>query len=181
MKALKPFNIAFVGLSNGEHAFSFELNDDFFACFDGSEITKAKLKGDLILHKKSNMLDLHFTIIGQVWMECYRCLEPFWYQLETQNTLYIKFGDHMEEQSDDIIIIPSTESHLDVSQFFYEFAMLALPARIVHEENPGEPLQCDPRILEQLEKYKPKGTDQKDDKDKPSDSRWDALKNIKFN
>jgi uncharacterized metal-binding protein YceD (DUF177 family) len=178
-KHLKPFNIPFVGLSNGEHEFTFDLNDDFFACFEESEIDKAKLKGELVLDKKSNMLDLHFSIKGEVWVECARCLEPFWFQVETQHTLYIKFGDHSEEQSEDVVIIPSTESHLDVSQYFYEFAMLALPVRIVHDENPAGAQECNPEIIKQLEKYKPKS--ESDDTDKPSDPRWDALKNIKFN
>jgi uncharacterized protein len=183
LKALKPFNIAFVGLSTGEHEFTFDLNDDFFACFDASQITKARLKGTLIMLKKPNMLDLQIKIEGQVWVECDRCLEPFWYQLDSQNDLFIKFGERKEEQSDDVIIIPTTDSHIDVSQFFYEFAMLGLPARIVHEESPGEKQQCDPLILEQLEKYKPKNLDSSNEKnnDKPTDSRWDALKNFKFN
>jgi uncharacterized metal-binding protein YceD (DUF177 family) len=181
LKALKPFNIAFVGLSNGEHEFTFELNDEFFACFEGSAIEKAQLKGELLLDKKSNMLDLHFSISGLVWVECDRCLEPFWYQIETQQTLFVKFGDHSEEQSDDVVIIPSTDSHFEVSQYFYEYAMLALPFRIVHDENPSGAQQCDPEILQQLEKYKPKDNPEPGDDDDSDDPRWDALRNIKFN
>jgi uncharacterized protein len=183
VKALKPFNIAFVGLSSGEHEFLFELNDEFFACFEDSQITKADLKGKLVLDKKSNMLDLYFTITGKVWVECHRCLEPFWYNMDATHMLYVKFGERKEEQSDEVIIISSSDSHIDVSQFFYEFTMLGLPARIVHEENPGEPLECDPNVLEHLEKYKPTASDETEGNDNPgtNDSRWDALRNIKFN
>jgi uncharacterized protein len=179
-KHLKPFNIAFVGLSNGEHEFTFDLNDDFFACFEGSSIEKAKLKGVLVLDKKSNMFDLHFSITGEVWVECDRCLEPFWYQIESQETLFVKFGDHSEEQSDDVIIIPSTESHIEVSQYFYEYAMLAIPLRIVHEENPAGEQQCDPEIIKHLEKYKPRSGSEDNKSDEAADPRWDALRNIKF-
>ncbi len=183
MKALKPFNIAFVALSNGEHEFSFELNDDFFACFEQSEIVKSKLTGKLVLDKKSNMMDLHFIISGQVELQCDRCLEPFWYDMNLQRSLYIKFGERLEEQSDDVIIIPATESHIEVGGYFYEFAILGIPVKKVHEEDDKGNQQCDPLILKQLEKYMPHKGDntEQDNNDKPSDSRWDALKNIKFN
>lgn len=182
MKALKPFNIAFVGLSGGEHEFSFELDDDFFACFEGTEITKARLTGKLILNKKPNMLDLDFYINGQVELECDRCLEPFWQTLDLHRTLYVKFGDRREEQSDEVTIIPATESHIDVAQYFYEFIALGLPVKKVHEDDETGTPQCDPEILNQLEKYMPgRGDKDKNKDDKPSDSRWDALKNIKFN
>ncbi len=182
MKALKPFNIAFVGLSGGKHEFSFELDDDFFACFDDTEIVKARLTGKLILNKKSNMIDLDFYIDGQVELECDRCLEPFWHTLNLHRTLYVKFGDRREEQSDEVTIIPATESHIDVAQYFYEFIALGLPLRKVHGDNEtGTPL-CDPEVLSQLEKYMPGKGEKENNKDgKPSDSRWDALKNIKFN
>jgi uncharacterized protein len=183
LKALKPFNIAFVGLSSGEHEFLFELDDDFFACFEGSEITSAKLNGRLVMHKMANMLDLELFITGSVLVECDRCLEPFWYQMDEQREIFVKFGPTKEEQSDEIIVIPYTDSHLDVSQYFFEFAILSLPARKIHQDDPHGKSTCNPEILSQLEKYMTKGSNTSDtaSQDNKPDSRWDALKNIKFN
>jgi uncharacterized metal-binding protein YceD (DUF177 family) len=183
LKALKPFNIPFVGLSNGKHEFSFELNEDFFDCFDNAPIENAKLEANLILNKKNNMLDLDFFIKGQIESECDRCLEAFWMKIDIHRVLYVKFGEHREEQSDEIVIIPATESHFDVSQYFYEFAILGIPARKVHEENSVDQKECDPQIIQQLEKYMPgKGNKKENDSSgEATDSRWDALKNLKFN
>ncbi len=182
MKALKPFNIAFVGLSGGEHEFGFELDDDFFACFEGAEIVNARLKGTLVLNKKTNMMDLDFYVTGEVEQECDRCLESFWQTMDIHKTLYVKFGDHHEEQDDDIIIIPATESHIDVAQYFYEFITLGLPVRRVHKDDETGKPTCDPEIINQLEKYMPqKGGNAENKDEKPTDARWDALKNIKFN
>jgi len=184
LKALKPFEIAFVGLSNGVHEFSFELNDSFFSCFAHSEVTKADLAATLIMHKKNNMLDLEFQVKGNLELTCDRCLENFWYQMDLQRMLYIKFGDRFEEQSDDVIIIPSTESHIDVAQYFFEFVVLGLPAKRIHPGGKNKEDKCDAGVIEQLEKYM-SDKKEKDKKDKqensPTDSRWDALKNLKFN
>lgn len=184
MKVLKPFDIAFVGLSNGKHEFAFDLNDDFFDCFESSEINSAELKGRLIMHKKSNMLDLEFFINGTAELQCDRCLENFRGHLDIHQMLYIKFGDRHEEQSDEVIIIPATQSHIDVAQYFYEFSILGLPAKKTHPQTvSGEP-GCSAEILSQLEKYM-SGSPDKNKKagnaDQPTDSRWDALKGLKFN
>jgi len=184
LKALKPFEIAFVGLSNGLHEFTFELKDVFFSCFADSEITKADLTATLIMHKKNNMLDLEFLVKGKLELNCDRCLETFWYQMDLQKMLYVKFGEKFEEQSDDVIIIPSTESHIDVAQYFYEFVVLGLPGKRIHPGGSIKEDHCDAGVIEQLEKYM-SDRQEKDKKDKqensPTDSRWDALKNLKFN
>lgn len=182
MKALKPFDIAFVGLSNGEHEFFFTLNDDFFASFHGPEGPPAKLEGKLTMLKKNNMLDLFFHIKGEIQLDCDRCLEPFWYSLDFNKTLYVKFGEQREEQSDDVVIIPITESHFDVSQYFYEFVILEIPLKKVHDDSDTR-VQCNKEILEKLKQYMPeKGNDSNNSPDdKPIDARWDALKNMKFN
>ncbi len=185
MKALKPFEIAFVGLSSGVHEFTYELNDAFFSCYADSEVTKANLAATLIMHKKNNMLDLEFLVKGKLELNCDRCLEAFWYQMDLHKMLYIKFGDRFEEQSDDVIIIPSTESHIDVAQYFYEFVVLGLPGKRVHPGGKNKEDNCDTGVIEQLEKYKSDNNKEKAKQNKqedlPTDSRWDALKNLKFN
>lgn len=184
LKALKPFDIAFVGLPTGIHEFLFELNDDFFACFSGSEITHAGLNARVILYKKNNMFDLEFFIDGKVELGCDMCMEDYWQELDVHKMLYIKFGEKYEEQSDDVIIIPSTESHLDISQYLFEFVILGLPAKRVHPGGKKKEDNCDPKIIEQLDKYLTIGKNKESNKEKdskPADSRWDALKNLKFN
>jgi len=182
LKATKPYEIAFIGLPNGEHAFEFALNDGFFSIFGTPEFDNAQLNGKLILHKKSNRLDLEFFVDGRVNVNCDRCLENFWQDVAIHKMLYIKFGDRNEEQSDDIIIIPSTDSHINVAQYFYEFVLLGMPQKKTHSNSDtGEPL-CDPKILNKLNKHSAKRQkEENNDNNKPADSRWDPLKKLKFN
>lgn len=182
MKTLKPFQIAFVGLSRGMHEFQMEIGADFFSCFEGSEVEKGDLTLKLLMNKKSNMLDLEFQLSGDVELTCDRCLETYQQSLEDQRMLYVKFGESREELSDEILVIPTSESHVDISQYVYEYIMLALPAKRVHPG--GEGAHCDAETLKSLEKYLLKqesaGVTSEPDKAQEPDSRWDALKNLKF-
>ncbi len=184
LKALKPFEIAFVGLPSGVHEFLFDIGDDFFVCFEGSLIKKAKLSASLLLDKMNNRIDLRFVVQGKVELECDRCLEKYLQEINVDKELFVKFGDQWEEQSDEIIIIPFNESHIDVSQYFYEFIILSLPIRHLHPGGEKKEDNCDEQTLKEIQKYlkNPQGAAQgRENIDKPTDSRWDALKNFKFN
>jgi uncharacterized metal-binding protein YceD (DUF177 family) len=182
LKALKPFEIAFVGLSGGVHEFRFEIGDDFFECFEESEIIKANLQATLFLHKKNNMLDLRFEVSGNAELTCDLCMEAYMQPIQVNKEMFVKYGEHREELSDEILIIPHTESHLDVSQYFYEFIALSLPIRHVHPGGSKPEDNCDEQSLKEIQKYLVnKANDEFNNDEKPTDSRWDALKNLKFN
>ena len=83
------------------------------------------------------------------------------------------------EQSDEIIIIPFTESHIDISHFVYEFLHLGLPLKRVHPDTAEGNEGCDPRVVESLKKYQAKQQQQKENN--VDDSPWKALKTLKFN
>ena len=80
--------------------------------------------------------------------------------------LIVKFGDDYEEESDEVVVIPKTESRIDVSQYIYEYINLLLPIQRMH----AEVEDCDPEIVKKINTHS-----------KPEvDPRWEALKNIKL-
>jgi uncharacterized protein len=173
---LKQYRIGFVGLSTGKHKFSFEIGPDFFSSFEVAAFEQGKLFLDLELEKSNTMLAFHFRFSGEVSLECDRCLEKYRQGLVFERHLLVKFGEAYAEQSDEILIIPATESHVDVSQFVYEFIHLGLPVRHVHPDTAeGEP-GCNQSVLEKLRQYQGKPHSANGEKDSP----WDALKGMKF-
>jgi len=168
MKAQKQFIIPFESLKIGSHDFHFEIDQKFFEDFNSTEISKGNFKVDLILEKLSTMLVLNFSINGSVEFSCDRCLENFDYPLKTSHKLFIKFGEETLEESDEVYVLASNRVDIDVSQFIYEYIILALPARRVHEEK-----DCDPQVIKMLKKsVKPQP------KNETNDPRWDALKKL---
>ncbi|HIO16765.1 MAG TPA: DUF177 domain-containing protein, partial [Flavobacteriales bacterium] len=65
-------------------------------------------------------------------------------------------------------ILGKNEYDLDLSQIIYEMSHLALPCNKVHENESD----CDPNMLGYTL------NESEEESEKPSDPRWDALKNL---
>ena len=79
----------------------------------------------------------------------------------------MKFGNETSEQDDDILILGPNEHEIDLAQYFYEYAHLALPARKAHADE----ADCNQQVLQQLAKYKV---------DQTANTQWAALKNLNY-
>ncbi len=178
MAALKEFQIAYVGLSLGKHEFSYKINEKFFSCFDESEVKSGNVKCALLLEKKSDMLILDFSIKGYVDLECDLCLDDFPQDIIIDSKLIFKFGEFYLEQSDEIIVIPTTQAEINVAQYIYEFIHLALPAKRVHPGGLGDRMNCDKEVIKRLENLSHSKSNKK--KKTQTDSRWEELKKLKF-
>ena len=171
MKALNQYSIQFTGLKSGDHDFEFEIDNTFFENIEYSELNEGKLRVALRLEKHTNMLVLNFSIDGNVTVPCDRCGEDFELPVNEKQRLIIRFGDQAVEESEDVMIIPRTESEINVAHFIYEYIVLALPQKRVHPEG-----KCDKEVLKRLEKL-----EEETNKNKNADPRWDGLKNITLN
>jgi uncharacterized metal-binding protein YceD (DUF177 family) len=172
MDYLKQFVIPFGGLKPGVHQFSFEIDDLFFDQFEQSEIKKAKIKVDISLEREEKLLLLNFVINGTVEFLCDRCYEPFLLPVSGNERLIVKFGDHYQEEDDEVQIIPAGETEIDVSPFIYEFVHLMIPYRRVHPEDENGNSLCNPDIIKRI--------DEREETSGP-DPRWEVLKKLKTN
>ena len=167
MGRLDDYKIAFVGLKEGEHNFSFKIDDKFFDFFENSLIDSCEILAELHLHKKPGMMECSFEHNGVVHSICDRCGQPMEFGVAHHNELIFKFSDNLESNSDEIIYIPQNEFELDVAKYFYEFISLSLPSKKIHAEG-----ECDEEIIELLDELNTKES-------MDSDPRWDVLKNLK--
>jgi uncharacterized metal-binding protein YceD (DUF177 family) len=160
------YEIPFKGLGVGKHQFNFEIDAAFFEKFDFQIIKSGSATVLLELTKESTLLDLYFTIDGSFEVTCDRCLGTYMQNIKGEFRLIVKFGEAFEEESDEVIVIPKTDSRLDVSQFIYEYIHLLLPIQRTHENIED----CDPEMIKKIDTHS-----------KPEvDPRWEALKNIKL-
>ncbi len=179
MEELKAYKIEFMGLSNGNHSFSFDIGDVFFDCFAQSEIRHGDVHLDLQMEKEENMLVFSFDFGGWVELTCDRCLELYREPVGFERRMYFKFGDEHAEQSEDIVVIPHSETQLDMSHYVYEFLHLVLPLRRVHPDDAHGKSGCDPDMLARVKAHSPdkphSGTD------KPLEGEpFEALKSLRF-
>jgi uncharacterized metal-binding protein YceD (DUF177 family) len=169
----KQFTIPFTGLSVGEHQFDFEISDWFFENFEYSLIKKGDVKVDVVLTKQSTVLVFDFQIEGEVEVCCDLCADDFMIPISGDHRLIVKFGPEASEESDEIIVIPSGEYEIDISQYIYEYINLDIPLKRIHGENAAGESLCNPETLQKLKEIVKENKESKGD-----DPRWDALKNL---
>lgn len=169
-KGSSDFEIPIKGLALGTHQFDFKIEDSFFKNLAYSEIDNGKVTADVKLIKESNMLIFNFSINGYVNLLCDRCLEQYKQSLEGEFKLIVKFGEELEEVSDEIITIPFGQTVFDLTHYFYEYIVLLLPLKHVHPDDKDGNSTCNVEMLEQIDK----------NSKKDSDPRWAALKDIKL-
>jgi uncharacterized protein len=166
---MDDFIIPFVGLSIGNHAFVFDINDAFFANFEYSELKKGKLTVEVKLDRQERMLVFGFELKGSVHVACDRCLGEFDYPIDGHEQLIIKFGHERMEESDEILVIADTDHQLDLAPLIYEYICVLLPIRFVHPVNERGEYACDPDVTRFISKNPELDN---------TDPRWNALKGL---
>ena len=168
MKSDRRFVILFRGLAQGKHDFVFDVDNEFFDGFEGSEISIGKVFVSVGLSKTVNLLELDFSLKGSVTVMCDRCLDEFEMPIEYQTKLFVKFGDISEEQDDEVIILSQADGELDIKQHIYEYIHLSLPYKRVHPDKQGKST-CNKEMLKKLSEYSIR---------EHTETPWDDLKNL---
>lgn len=168
-EALKEFEIHFNRLPIGDNSFDYIIDNEFFGNFEYSLIKKANIKVHVNLDRQNNFLQLTFKGEGFVVVPCDRCCDEFEQPVSFSENLTVKFSDYAESDDDDLIYLPENAQTINITEYLYMFANLALPLRAIHPQNEKGEETCNPEALELLEKY---STQKKE-------SQWDALNEIK--
>jgi uncharacterized protein len=165
------YRLPFKGLQEGSYRYQFDLPGSFFEQFSSEDLGNADLKAEVHLIKRSSFLELKVEIVGYLEVICDRCLEFYKQNLKTEGHLFIKFGEIQREESDELIVIPQTDTDIDLSQYLYEFVLLGIPFRRVHPDEPNGTEGCDPDMIKRLKELSV-------DKTEETDHRWDKLKEL---
>lgn len=162
---LKQFIIPFSGLQQGIHEWDFKIENTFFDALEYSEVKKGKVQVKVIMDKQSNLLVLKFELKGVVSVECDRCLDEMDQPIASEQRLIVKLSDQLDEESDEMMVLPAGEHKIDVAPLIYEYIILAIPIRHVH---PNEK-ECNQDVMKKLKEHS---------NQQETDPRWDSLKNI---
>jgi len=173
MKLLKEFIIQFVGLKEGEHCFDYKIDNEFFEYFEYEEFNEVNVDVNIILVKKSTLLELNFKAIGTVNVFCDLTNEPYNQEIENEFDLVVNFGEEFNNENEEILILPHGEYEINMAQYIYELIALSMPSRRLHPGIEDGTLKSE--ILDKLEELSPNGIEQnKED----IDPRWNTLKKL---
>lgn len=172
MRKLKEYDISFAGLKQGSHQFDYHIDKHFLELFAFDEVNDIDQIVTVLLEKKSNLMELHFSSKGTVNVNCDLSNEPF--DLAVSGTLFlvVKFGEEYNDEDEELLILPQGEHQLNVAQYIYELIVLSIPTKRVHPDVLSGKMHSE--VLDRLEALAPKEYHPTE----TVDPRWESLKNL---
>lgn len=203
MAKLSQYKIDLKNLPDKTITYSFELDRKFFDAIDHEMVRKGHVQAEVALRETVGAYEFKFHLFGTIQIPCDRCLDEMDQEIDTHNLLIVKLGQAYEEVSDEIVIIPEDEAAINIAWYLYEFIVLNIPMKHVHE--PGK---CNKLMTSKYRKHQAvkisDGDEEEDDDDdgvddslsdesdmgsnesgtdiaseKNTDPRWDELKKLK--
>ncbi|RAR49823.1 uncharacterized metal-binding protein YceD (DUF177 family) [Flavobacterium lacus] len=175
MKVSNEYLIPFIGLKQGKHQFDYQIDKTFFDRFEYDEFESCNVKVDVVLEKKSTMLELHFKHKGTVHVPCDLTGEPFDLPIKGKINVVVQFGDAFNNENEELLILPHGEHQVDVSQYIYEMIVLSIPLKRIHPGVKDGTLKSE--AIEKLQALTVKAK-KEETKSEETDPRWDQLKKL---
>lgn len=145
MEVAQRYSIAYKGLKNGRHEYSFEVDRSLFEAFESTEIKDGKCEVEVAMDRSETQLTLDVAITGYVVVECDRCLEDCRVPIDFEGQLVVKFSDEVREYDGEVMWMLPGEDRVELAQYIYESIVLSLPYQRVHPEG-----ECDPEMIERF-------------------------------
>jgi uncharacterized metal-binding protein YceD (DUF177 family) len=176
MKKTKEYLIPFVGLKLGKHHFEYQIDNTFFDLFEYDEFQNSDIKVNVVLEKKSNMLEISFKHEGIVNVPCDVTGEDFDLPIKSKMKLIVRFGEEFNNDNEELLILPFGEFEVDIAQYIYEMIVLSVPLRRVHPGVKDGTLESE--ALKKLNELAVKETKKENKQEENIDPRWDKLKQL---
>lgn len=154
MKTLQHFSLPVSGMKNGNHTFSFELDDNFFQFFENSLIQKGRFEARVDVDKRANFLVMEAWIKGTMNTSCDRCLADIRLPFESKSTIHVKPGEPAESD-DEIMYMHEEDTSLNIASWLYESLLVSVPLIKVYDCENEEVRPCNQEILKILDGIRP--------------------------
>lgn len=181
MGKFTAYKVALASLPQGVHEFEYHLGKQFFLDMENPDIHNADITVKLSVNHKADLYQMDFAVTGTITLICDRCLDDLIMPVDTTYTLGVKYGEDYNDDSDELLILPFSDSYLNVSYMIHDTVALTIPIKHVHPQG-----KCNRQMSDLLKKHRAQHADDveldvdegNDDGEIQIDSRWAALKNF---
>ncbi len=171
----EKFTIRYAGLVDGLHSFDFHPDTEFFTSYySESGILASDIHVHIDADRRADLLIAEMALSGSVTVECDRCLDSCSIELSGSQTLFFSSSvnnSFSKKEEDSVVHIADNTDHINLDSHIYDFVMLSLPLRKVHDDIEGPESQCNQEVTMKLSHHST---------NKSTDPRWDKLNEIKF-
>ena len=170
------FIVPLTGLLEGEHHYSFKMEDGFFESFDHSPVESGEFDVNVLLLKKTNHFELTFAVVGVEQTNCDRCLVKIDLPIEFEEYLIVKHGDDKVDK-ENVVYLPYSKTTLNLTDYVYEFVCLHVPMVKLYNCEDDENANCDFDVLDKLDSSYDQFEEQQQEQ---KGSFAESMKNIKL-
>ena len=111
----------------GTHVFDIQLDNEFFAGLEKSEILSGEVVAKATLNLREEDYQLNMAVHGTVFVVCDRCLDPMPLEIDDEQEIY------SEDESNDQMV---NDKMVNLQWLAYEIVSINIP--IVHCHQEGE-------------------------------------------
>lgn len=99
---------------------------------ENTDVISSDVKVHMDLVKKNDVYDCTFHCKGMLQIPCDRCLDPLDHEVDTTYHVIVKYGENYDDGADNLLVIPYSNSYLNVAYILYDTILLTIPLRHVH-------------------------------------------------
>ncbi len=196
MGKYSQYKIDLKNLPNETTTYSYVLDQKFFDAIDHEEVRKGNVKAELTVRRTVDAYEFNFYLFGSIQIPCDRCLDEMSQEIDATDRLIVKLGEEYSEDSDELVTIPQDEGAINIAWYLYEFIVLDIPIKHVHEQG-----KCNKTMVSKYRQHQAVSVSDGDDQDdaeddllggdlndddsiddsseENTDPRWDELKKLK--
>lgn len=174
MYSNSEFVIPYLGLSNGQHYYSFCITDAFWRRFETSKISHGEMKLEVVFDKLERLVTLSIECVGSYRAACDRCLTEISVPIQFSDAIIIKMQEGVSDEEEVVLMDPKT-SQIDIAPLLYESIHVHMPILNIKDCESEENKDCDADILSLLNRYS------SDEDNNTSPEIWDELDKLNLN
>jgi len=176
MSTLGEYIIPYLGLANGVHSYTFDVDKNFFAHFETSKIKEGKLDLKVDFDKMDRMVTLAVQCQGTFNIACDRCTAMIDIPMVYQDTVILKIEEANQTEEEEVIFLDPKTSEIDLAPILYESIHLHLPIMNLKDCESEAYRDCDHEVLDRLE-----GIEDQSDVEEKKSGVWSELDKLKLN
>ena len=134
-------------MRSSKEVLKYTIDDTFFSGRENSLVCKGKVEATIEISKEEDSFSVLIGLKGTVTTTCMRCLDELLVDISAQDEVKVKLSS-VAGEDDEFIYVAESEGILDFEPLLYDYIVLAVPPRHVHEEG-----KCNKEMDEKLKQY----------------------------
>ena len=157
---------------------------------ESADIRDARLKVIATVNVKGDIFELTLKVSGEITLICDRCLDEMQMPVDTEYSVFVKYGEDYNDDSDNLLVIPESDNFLNIAYILYDTVALTVPIKHVHPlgkcnrqmsamlkkhraTTDGEDSELEDQLIEEMDSMEDSQPAQE-----TTDPRWDALRKL---